>query len=236
MNRRNSLIALGVTAAALLASSGLALTPVLSQQQALQATREGDTMFHENGAYVWGPYLLKTYTEDIKLRIDSPEVDGIALGTPYERLRYESFLASFQDEALTPVQTTALARSLQNKVTFLLYTHSPRGVGEEEEQWQQAYHLGKVKAAANREHSYLDAYREATLTIGGRTVKAQPAFDGPYRDQFTLPTGGSDFRFLGVVRYTFNLTGLPTTGTATLRFKDSQGKVFTQKTNLSQVR
>ncbi len=233
MNRRNPLIA---TLALLLAGSSLALTPVLSQQQALQAAQAGDTMFHQNGAYVWGSYLLKTYTEDVRLRVDSPEVDGIALGTPYERLRYESFLASFQDQALTPAQTTSLARSLQNKVTFLLYTHSPRGVGEEEEQWQQAYNLGKVKPAANREHSYLDAYREATLSVGGRTLKAQPAFDGPYRDQFTLPTGGSDFRFLGVVRYTFDLAGLPTTGTATLTFKDSQGKVFTQKANLSQVR
>lgn len=222
--------------ASVLSAPVSALAPVLSQQQALQATREGDLMFHQNGAYVWGSYLLKTYTEDIKLRVDSPEIDGIAIGTPYERLRYESFLASFQDEALTPVQTTALARSLQNKVTFLLYTHSPRGVGEEEEQWQQAYHLGKVKPTANREHSYLDAYREATLTIGGRTVKAQPVFDGPYRDQFTLPTGGADFRFLGVVRYTFDVGGLPTSGTATLTFRDSQGKVFTQKANLSQVR
>jgi hypothetical protein len=222
--------------ASVLSAPVSALAPVLSQRQALQATREGDLMFHQNGAYVWGSYLLKTYTEDIKLRVDSPEIDGIAIGTPYERLRYESFLASFQDEALTPVQTIALARSLQNKVTFLLYTHSPRGVGEEEEQWQQAYHLGKVKPTANREHSYLDAYRDATLTIAGRTLKAQPVVDGPYRDQFTLPTGGADFRFLGVVRYTFTVSGLPTTGTATLTFKDSQGKVFTQQANLSQIR
>ncbi|MFC4454405.1 hypothetical protein [Deinococcus sonorensis] len=221
---------------ALCAGSALALTPSLTVQQVAQAAQEGDAMFHKNGAYVWGSYLLKTYTEDIRLRVDSPEVDGIALGTPYERLRYASFLASFQDMALTPAQSVQLAGTLKNKLTFLVYTHSPRGVGEEEEQWQQAYHSGDVKPSANREHSYLDAYKAATLTVGGRTLQAQPQIDGPYRDQFTLPTGGADFRFLGVVQYTFDLTGLPAKGTATLRFSDSEGNRFSQTARLDQLK
>ncbi|WP_407571668.1 hypothetical protein [Deinococcus altitudinis] len=220
----------------LVGGSVSALTPSLSARQAAQAAVEGDTMFRENGAYKWGSYLLKTYTEDIKLRVDSPEVDGVAIGTPYERVRYESFLASFQDMALTPAQTNALAATLKNKVTFLVYTHSPRGVDEEEEQWKQAYNSGAVKPAAAREHSYLDAYVPATLSIGGRVLRSQLQIDGPYRDQFTLPTGGAQFRFLGVVRYTFDLTGVPAANVATLTFKDSGGKVFTQKANLTQLR
>jgi hypothetical protein len=214
---------------------GVALTSSLSVEQINQATQEGDTMYHRLGAYDWGNYLLKTYTDDVILAVNSPEVDGIAIGTPYERVRYESFLDSFQDMPLTLDNATVLADTLKNKVTFLIYTHSPRGVGEEEAQWQQAYHLGDVKPSDTREHSYLDAYKPATLIIGGHSLVAEPVIDGPYRDQFTLPTGGAEFRFLGVVKYTFDLSGVPTADRATLRFKDSAGKVFIQTANLKNL-
>ena len=213
----------------------IALTSSLSAEQVKQATQDGDTMFHQLGAYEWGAYLLKTYTDDVILAVDSPEVDGIAIGTPYERVRYESFLDSFQDMPLTPDGATVLADSLQNKVTFLIYTHSPRGVGEEEAQWQKAYHLGDIKPSDTREHSYLDSYKPATLIVGGRSLIASLAIDGPYRDQFTLPTGGAEFRFLGVVKYTFDLTGVSATERVTLRFKDSAGKVFIQTANLNKL-
>ena len=218
-----------------LISSALALTPMLNPQQIQDAAQAGDQMFHKSGVYTWGPYLLKAYTEDVILKPDSPEVDGIALGTPYERLRYKSFLASFQAMPLTPAQATAQARALDNKITFLLYTHSPFSVDEEEEQWQKA-NKGAVSQTPDRAHSYLDSYQPATLNIGGRTLTASPQIDGPYTDQFTLPTGNADFRYLGVVRYTFDLGGTAQPGTVTLSFKDSQGKPFTQQADLGQLR
>jgi len=232
VNRLNALVLTGLLAAT---GTVLALAPALNAQQVAQATKAGDTMFHQEGAYRWGNYLLKTYTEDVKLSDTSPEVDGIAIGTPYERLRYESFLASFQDAALTTPQATTLASSLKNKVTFLIYTHSPRGVDDEEEQWQQAYTQGKVKTSEERAHSYLDTYKAATLTAGGRTLSATPQLDGPYTDQFTLPTGGAQFRYLGVVRYTFDVSGVSPNSKVTLNFKDSLGKGYSQTANLSQL-
>lgn len=233
MNIFRPLAALALTLAC--SGPGVALTLSLSVEQIKQATQEGDIMYHQLGAYEWKNYLLKTYTEDVILAVNSPEVDGIALGTPYERVRYESFLDSFQDMPLTPEGATTLADSLKDKVTFLIYTHSPRGVGEEEAQWQQAYHLGEVKPSDTREHSYLDAYKPATLLIGAHSLVAQPVIDGPYRDQFTLPTGGAEFRFLGVVKYTFDLSGVPAAARATLRFRDSAGKVFIQSANLDKL-
>ncbi|WP_161884078.1 hypothetical protein [Deinococcus alpinitundrae] len=220
----------------LLVSPAAALSPVLTPALTAQATKEGDTMSRNTGVYTWGPYLIKTYTDDIVLKVNSPEVDGIALGTPYERLRYESFLDTFQDMPLTPDQSAQFAQKWKNKISFLLYTHSPGPVAQEEELWQQAYNQGKATETKGREHSYLDLYQPATLTVAGKTLTAKPEIDGPYGDQFTLPAGTPQFRYLGVVHYTFDLTGLPTSGSVTLNFKDSGGKTYTQKADLSQLR
>ena len=220
----------------MLTGSALALSPVLTPALTEQAVKEGDTMSRETGVYTWGPYLLKTFTEDIRLTAESPEVDGIALGTPYERVRYESFLQTFQDRPLTPAQSTQLAKKWDNKISFLLYTHSPGPVSAEEELWQQAYTRGNATETKGREHSYLDLYQSATLTVGGKTLTAKPEIDGPYGDQFTLPAGTPEFRYLGVVHYTFDLSGLPSTGTVRLNFKDSSGKAYTQQADLSQLR
>ncbi|MFC4453525.1 hypothetical protein [Deinococcus sonorensis] len=225
-----------VLSAGVLTGSALALTPVLTPALTDQAVKEGDSMSRTTGVYTWGSYLLKTYTDDIRLTANSPEVDGIALGTPYERLRYESFLDTFQDRPLTAAQAKVFAQKWNNKITFLLYTHSPGPVSQEEELWQQAYSRGNATETKGREHSYLDLYQSATLTVGGKTLTAKPEIDGPYGDQFTLPAGTPEFRYLGVVHYTFDLTGLPTSGTVTLKFKDSSGKTYAQQANLSQLR
>ena len=95
---------------------------------------------------------------------------------------------------------------------------------------------GEATETKGREHSYLDLYQPATLTVAGKTLTAKPEIDGPYGDQFTLPAGTPQFRYLGVVHYTFDLTGLPTSGSVTLNFKDSGGKAYTQKADLSQLR
>ena len=236
MNTLTLLRKAALVCAGLLASSAAALTPVLTPELIARATTEGDTMSRNTGVYTWGPYLIKTYTEDIVLKADSPEVDGIAVGTPYERLRYESFLDTFQDMPLTPGQAAQFAQKLNNKISFLLYTHSPGPVSAEEELWKQAYNQGKATETKGREHSYLDLYQPATLSVAGKTLTAKPEIDGPYGDQFTLPAGTPQFRYLGVVHYTFDLTGLPTSGSVTLNFKDSGGKAYTQQANLGQLR
>ncbi|AWN22661.1 hypothetical protein DKM44_04945 [Deinococcus irradiatisoli] len=236
MSLTKTLKRVALIGAGLLTSSALALTPVLTPDLTAQAVKEGDTMSRDTGVYTWGPYLIKTYTEDVRLQPDSPEVDGIALGTPYERLRYESFIQTFQDRPLTTAQSAQFAQKWNNKISFLLYTHSPGPVSQEEELWQQAYNQGQATETKGREHSYLDLYQPATLTVGGKTLTAKPEIDGPYGDQFTLPAGTPEFRYLGVVHYTFDLTGLPTNGTVTLNFKDSTGKTYNQQANLSQLR
>jgi hypothetical protein len=213
-----------------------ALVPTLTATQVQQAKREGEAMNGLTGGYIVGNYLVKTYNDDLILQPNSPEVDGVILGTPYERLRYEAFLAKLENLPLTETQAANLARSYAGKLVFRVYSHSPYVVGDELEQWQQAYLTDKVALNADRAKSYLDFYKTATLTVAGKKYTARPTIDGPYQDNFVLPSGESDFRNLGVISYTFDIKNLPGSGLATLVFNDSRGKSYSIQSNLAQLR
>lgn len=213
-----------------------ALLPTLTATQIQAAKREGEAMNTRESGYVVGNYLVKTYNDDLILQPDSPEVDGVILGTPYERLRYESFLAHLENKPLTETQAVNLARTYAGKLVFRVYSHSPYVVGDELEQWQQAYLTNKVAANPDRAKSYLDFYKTATLTVAGKKYTATASIDGPYQDNFVLPSGESDFRNLGVISYSFDIKNLPSSGIATLVFKDSRGKTYSIQSNLGQLR
>ncbi len=222
---------------ALLGAGGaLAYSPVLSPAQVTLAAQQGAAMVRPDGGYLWGPYLLLSNSEGIRLSANDKEVDGIALGTPFERLQYESYLSTYEQKPLTPEQASAYARTQDHKLTFLVYTHSLKSVEEEEEQYKQAYDPKAGTAKQTRERSYLDEYKTATLQLGGRTLTASPQVDGPYRDEFNLANGDFDFRFLGVISYTFNVPSTVTAQKATLHFKDSTGKTWSQAVDLTKVR
>lgn len=211
--------------------SALAYVPVLDARLVDQAAQEGRALLSRESGYMLGPYLLASFNEGVRLQENSPEVDGIVVHTPYERVRYETYVAAYQGKT---TDAAAVARRVSNRLTFQVYTHSPQSIEEELEQWQKAY--GDTASPSGRERSYLDLYKGATLTVNGRTLQARADVDGPYRDQFTLPTGAGDFRFLGVVSYTFDLSGVGNASRATLRFTDSRGKAYTQDVDLSRLR
>lgn len=226
---------LGVTSL-MLGTSGLAVSPTLTPATVTEALRAGEAMSIQEGGYVLGTYLLKAYNEDVILRPNSPEIDGIVLGTPFERLRYEAYLARLEGNPLTAAQATTFARTLDHKITVRVYSHSPYSVADEDEQWQLAYNADRIKANPDRAKSYLDFFKAATMTIGGRAYTAAPSVDGPYRDNFTLPSGEADFRNLGVVSYTFTVPNLPASGAFKLSFKDSRGVPYALSGDLKQYR
>ncbi|UBV44162.1 hypothetical protein LAJ19_15260 (plasmid) [Deinococcus taeanensis] len=215
-----------ILAALTLSTLASAVLPALSAAQVQEAKQEGEAMNTRESGYVVGPYLVKSYNDDLILKPNSPEVDGVVLSTPFERLRYESYLAHLENKPLSDAQAAALARTYAGKLVFRVYSHSPYAVDDELEQWQQAYLTHKVTLTPNREKSYLDFYKPATLTVAGKTYTARPVVDGPYRDNFVLPSGQSDFRNLGVIFYAFDLPALPRSGTVTLSFTDSRGRAY----------
>lgn len=220
----------------LLGGTVYAVIPSLNQAQVSEATKAGEAMSVSDGGYVLGNYLLVQYTADVILRPDSPEVDGIVVSTPYEHLRYEAYLAHLEQKPLTSAQASDFAAKAAGKLTFRIYTHSPYAVDEEDEQWQMAYKTDKIQVNPDRPKSYLDFFKTATLTVSGKKYTATPVIDGPYMDNFTLPSGKATFRNLGVVFYTFNVGNLPASGPFTLSFKDTSGKAYNISSDLSKHR
>ena len=213
-----------------------AVIPNLSAADIVQAKREGEAMNTRESGYVLGNYLLKAYNQDVILRPNTPEIDGIVLGTPYERLRYEAYLSHLEGKPMTDARAGTTAPTLTNKLVFRVYSHSPFAVEDEEEQWQLAYRADKIAVNPDKQKSYLDFFKSATLTVAGKTYTAKPVVDGPYRDNFTLPSGEATSRNLGVVFYTFEVKNLPSKGVFSFNFDDSRGKSYSIKADLGNYR
>lgn len=220
----------------MLTGSVEAVIPSLNSADTMQAKREGVAMSTKESGYVLGNYLLRAYNEDVILRPNTPEIDGIVLETPYEKIRYEAYLSKLEGQPLTDAGAATLAGTLAGKLTFRVYSHSPFAVEDEEEQWQLAYRTDKIAINPDKQKSYLDFFKAATLLVAGKTYTASPVVDGPYRDNFTLPSGEATFRNLGVVYYTFNVKNLPTKGNFTFKFEDSRGKAYNIQADLGSYR
>ena len=126
----------------------------------------------------------------------------------------------------------------KNKLTFDVYAHSPNTVQEELEQFQQAYQGSEENSdEPRRQRSFLDQFSPATLAVGGKNLTAQAEVQGPYQDQFSTVGGKPEFRFIGVVHYTFDFSGMDLSGqSGTLTFKDSSGRTYQEKVTFGDYR
>ena len=197
-----------------------AYEPVLRAADTQQAVRAGTEMVSPKSGYRVQDYLLHEYITDVRLRPDDPEVNAITLSTPFEALRYNAYVATYQRKELLPEEIEQVTAETAHTLTANVYAHSPFTVEEELAQFLQAYE-DEAEGDAAEQQSFLDFYSDATLTIGDQTLRATKVVDGPYQDQFSPFSGTPEFRFLGVVRYTFDLEGVDTEGKrGTLTFSD----------------
>ena len=225
-----------LTALGLSLGPALAFQPVLSTEEVQKALKEGSAMNTPRNGYILSDYLLKEYNDGLSLKPGDGEVDAIIVATPYERVRYFGYLESIQRKPVTDAALNAVVDRYKNKLTFVVFTHSPYTVDQEVEQWTKAYGSGKItdEEGHTRQRSYLDEYKEATLEVGGKTYTAKPSVDGPYTDIFSIQGSRPQSRFLGLIHYSFDLSDLAVSGkvsgTGRLSFKDSQGKTVYSET------
>ena len=204
-----------------------AYEPVLSAAEVERAIQVGTEMVSPSSGYRVQDYLLHEYVEGVRLRPDDPEVNAITLSTPFEALRYNAYVAKYQRKALSPEEVREITAETAHTLTANVYAHSPFSVEEELEQFLQAYE-DETEGDDAEQQSFLDFYSDATLEIGDQTLTAQKAVNGPYQDQFSPFGGTPEFRFLGVVRYTFDLSGVDTKGKeGTLTFTDFSERQYT---------
>ncbi|WP_276957686.1 hypothetical protein [Allomeiothermus silvanus] len=225
-----------LTALGLSLGPALALQPVLTTEEIQRALKEGSAMNTPRNGYILGDYLLKEYNDGISLKPGDGEVDAIIVATPYERVRYFGYLESIQRKLVTETALNAVVERYKNKLTFVIFTHSPYTVDQEVEQWTKAYGSSKItdEEGKTRQRSYLDQYQEATLEVGGKTYTAKPSVDGPYTDIFSIQGSRPQSRFLGLISYSFDLSDLAANAKISevgkFSFKDSQGQTTYSET------
>ena len=200
-------------------SLALAVQPTLTPQEVQRAIAEGTAMNTPSNGYILKDYLLKEYNSGVSLTPGAGEVDAITVATPYERLRYSSYLEALQQRPMTVAKAQPILRQYRNKVTFVVFTHSPYTVDAENEQFLQAYGNTSIKDASGktRQRSYLDQYKTATLELGGKSYTARPGVEGPYTDIFSIQGSRPESRYLGLINYGFDLSRLAASGKITGR-------------------
>lgn len=197
-----------------------AYEPVLENDEVKRAIQMGTEMVSPKSGYRVQDYLLHEYIKDVRLRPNDPEVNAITLSTPFEALRYNAYVAKYQRKELSPEEVKKVTAETAHTLTANVYAHSPFTVEEELEQFLRAYE-DESQGDNAEQQSFMDFYSDATLQIGDQTLTAEKAVDGPYQDQFSPFSGTPEFRFLEVVRYTFDLSGVDTKGKqGTLTFSD----------------
>ena len=123
------------------ASGGVAsgMDAVLNPSQLRQAVHAGSSMVGPTNGYVADPYVLHEYTNGIRIDPTSPLVDALTIGTPYERVRYYSYLEAYQRKPVIQANARKVEQQNANRLTIIAFTHSPVSVDEELEAWQQTY-------------------------------------------------------------------------------------------------
>jgi len=217
--------------------TAFAMDAALNASQLRQAIRAGTSMVSPTNGYIAGSYVLHEYTNGIRIDPTSPLVDALTIGTPYERVRYYSYLEGFQKKPVVQANARKVARENANRLTIITFTHSPDSVEAELEAWQQTY----VKHGADKpvQRTYLDDFKPAILTLNGKSVTSTINIQGPFQDSFSVK-GNPDFRYIGVIYFQFDLSAFVkagrVTGMAQLQFKDPKGRNYTQQIDLSRYR
>ena len=218
--------------------TALGMNAVLSSAELRQAMHAGSSMVSPTNGYMANPYVLHEYTNGIRIDPTSPLVDALTIGTPYERVRYYSYLEAYQKKPVLQAGAKKIEQQNANRLTIIAFTHSPVSVDAELEAWQQTYvtHDNKSKPV---QRTYLDDFKPATLTLDGKNVTSTITIQGPFQDAFSVK-GSPEFRYLGVIYYQFDLSAFAKagriTGVAQLQFKDPKGRSYTQQIDLSRYR
>jgi len=92
-----------VIMASFLPLRSFALTRVLHPRQITAAMLNGETLFRDGHGYRAQHYILYAERNTLHIRKGIGPVEAILVGTPYERLRFASYLAAFQGQAVSLV-------------------------------------------------------------------------------------------------------------------------------------
>lgn len=199
----------------------LGFTGSLSRAQITAAVRSGVTLVRQGRGYQAPGYLLFAERNTLGIRNGDSPVEAILVGTPYERLRYASYLAAFQGQSIGRLWADGLAHRNENVLQFIVFTHSN----------------------TSRDRNFLERISKGRLQLGRYvlTPSKAPEIFGPALDYYQVDGSGRQFRWLGSVTFRFDLSRLQgdrglEDASGTFSFTDSGGTTRRYHVDLAHYR
>lgn len=170
-----------------------AFTPILNHTQIAAAMLSGETLFRDGRGYQAPRYVLFAERNTLHIRKGEGPVEAILVGTPYERLSYATYLATFEGKRVALPWGQAMARRNENVIQFIVFSH---GNTAQDRQFLQRVSNGRLQLGP-----YVLAPTDA------------PAIFGPAMDYYQIDGAARQFRWLGSVTFRFDLSRVHASGT-----------------------
>ena len=212
-----------VLAVALFVNVAAAFDPHLPPSEVQRAVAAGKQMATPSSGYKVQDWVLFDVKDPFTIGPNQGTVEAVIVGTPFERLRYASYLAAFQGTPLKPKEAQQKAAALDDTVSFIVFAHAP-GTGDQY-------------------RNFLQSFRAARLNVKGAKgpilKSVHTEIVGPAQDFYNVPGKAAEFRYLGSVAFKFNLGQLGRKGAsakAAFSFTDSTGQTYHFPVTLGQYR
>ena len=203
-----------------LASVAFAFDAQLSQQEVQEAVQAGRQLVSPSSGYKVQDWVLYDVKDPYAIQPGQGDVEAVIVGTPFERLRYQSYLQAYQNKTFSADEAQQKATDLADTVTFVVFAHS--------------------QGASEQYRDFLDGFSGAQLQVSGQTLQpAQVETFGPAQDFYNVAGKAAEFRFLGTANFRFDLSGFgdnPGTLQGTFSFTAPSGKPYSFDVDLSNFR
>ncbi len=172
------------------AASALAIDLQLGPEAIQEAADAGAAEVSRQHGYRAGAYVLWDDDDPLTIEPGEGQVEAVLVGTPFERLRYRSYLQNYQGKPFGPQDARQAAQGLENTVTFVVFAHS--------------------QGATQEDRDFLQQFSDVTLEIEGGPTLTPAEIDtfGPSQDFYTVAGKAAEFRYLGSLSLRFDLSGV----------------------------
>ena len=211
--RRTALVLAGWVA---LAGAGRAIESPLSAASVGEAFTQGVKLgMREDQAYPLAPNAIYHTADTLRLEAANGDVDAVVIGTPWERTRFQGYLATIGGDKITAAQARERALLPDGSVAVLIFAHGSKPDDQD----------------------FISGFTGATLRLGAATLRPiESRRSGTSGSQYPDTPGEIGERFTGTVTYIFRLAPAQLMSSGTLSFTDPTGKVFHLPVKLSAYR
>lgn len=217
---RAALVTFVVAALLFLLRPAYGFEPVLSPIERQTALDEGKKIALAHNGYSVTGYTVYAVPDALAITPGEGAIDAVVVGTPFERVKYASYVAHFQSQE--PLPSDVAAATTSNEIDFVVFAHS----------------------SGKQNQSFLSHFTAVSLDIPGRARLAPVSKSsfGPAIGFYNVVGKGREERWLGYDTYAFDLGPLKRQGVdiarlvGRFRVTDPYGRTYSFVFDLSKYR